>query len=88
MDDFKDAPQTISEIRSDRSQLGKDWAPRDVLVSLLRGIDSGELKTDSLVVFFKCSDDKIEFRQACSDPLSAMGLVYTGSLSMYRAFTA
>lgn len=89
MDSFKDMPQTISEIRSDKSLLGKDWTPRDLLVSLLRGIDSGELNMKSCVVFFRYeSDDEstfIGFRQACPSALDAMGLAYVGAMDMHAA---
>jgi len=50
MDDFKDAPFTIGELRADRSGSGTDWKPRDVLVRLLRDIDAGRLNPEALVV--------------------------------------
>lgn len=87
MDNFKDAPQTISELRSQKSELGKDWTPRDMLLSMLRSIDSGDLEIESCVVFLRYKDGHIGFRQACPDPLEAMGMAYSGSLVMNRAFT-
>jgi hypothetical protein len=49
-DNFADHPKSITEIRSDKSRRASDWTPRDVLVSLLRDIDSGERKVTSVVV--------------------------------------
>lgn len=39
--DFADHPQTVGEIRSDKTQNAKDWSIRDMLICLLRDIDSG-----------------------------------------------
>lgn len=39
--DFADHPQTVGEIRSDKTQAAKDWSIRDMLICLLRDIDSG-----------------------------------------------
>lgn len=86
MDDFREAPQTIGELRSDKSTLGKDWTPRDLLISLLRDIDSGAQEIESCVVFVRYKDGGIGFRQACSDPLLASGLAYSGAAVMCRAF--
>ncbi len=43
MDDFANAPKSITELRSDRSNLAKDLTARDVIVMLLRDIDSGKI---------------------------------------------
>jgi hypothetical protein len=48
--DFSDAPPTITELRSDRSQLPGDWTPRDALVAMLRRIDRGEEEPTNLIV--------------------------------------
>ena len=53
---FKDYPQTIGEIRSDKTDRASDWAPRDALIDLLRRIDNG---TDvrELVISFAILED-------------------------------
>ncbi len=40
-ENFADHPPTIGELRSDKSQDAKDWSIRDMLICLLRDIDSG-----------------------------------------------
>lgn len=47
---FADAPKSISELRSDRSEWARDWSPRDTLIKLLREIDSGEVRVDFIVI--------------------------------------
>lgn len=56
MDDFTKYPVTIGELKKDSS--AHSWTPRDCLVSVLRSIDSGELKPEVLVVAmtFGCLD--------------------------------
>ncbi len=47
---FADHPETIGERRADRAENAALWSPRDVLVSVLREIDRGEIAPDALVV--------------------------------------
>lgn len=49
-DNFAEHPRSIAEIKSDKSRSAADWTPRDVLISILRDIDSGELEPEALVV--------------------------------------
>jgi hypothetical protein len=46
MDDYSGYPRTINELKSDRTHAAKDWTPRDLLISALRDIDSGQLGID------------------------------------------
>lgn len=39
-ENFANHPPTIGELRSDKSQAAKDWSIRDMLICLLRDIDS------------------------------------------------
>lgn len=58
-DSFADAPVSINELRSDRSQNATDWAPRDVLVSMLREIDAGRLgNITNLLVALTVTDER------------------------------
>ena len=49
-EDFSQHPQTIGDIRSNKSQNAKDWSVRDALIRTLREIDSGELDADKIVM--------------------------------------
>lgn len=57
MTDFADYPKSISEIKSDKTQDGGDWTPRDALISMLRDIDSGELSPDFAILIFGKLDE-------------------------------
>lgn len=48
--DYSKHPPTINEIKSDKTDNGSDWTPRDVLISLLRDIDSGKVKLDAVFI--------------------------------------
>lgn len=56
MDDFSDAPTTIGELRAERSKKCEDWSPRDVLITLLRDIDSGTADVEMMVVVYRVHD--------------------------------
>jgi hypothetical protein len=43
-DDFKDAPESITEIRANKADKASLWTPRDALISALREIDQGNFK--------------------------------------------
>lgn len=51
--DFSEYPQSIADFKSERSGDGSDWSPRDVLVDVLRQIDKGEIKPDSLICIYR-----------------------------------
>jgi hypothetical protein len=50
---FADHPESIQELRSDRTQNAADWSPRDALIAMLRKIDRGEIDSDALVVVWR-----------------------------------
>lgn len=52
-DSFAEHPISIAEARSSKTDLARDWSPRDVLVALLREIDKGDLDIDAVVVFMR-----------------------------------
>ena len=56
VENFKDHPVSIGEIRSDKSDNAADWTPRDALISLLRRIDNGE-DVDQLIISFHVTED-------------------------------
>lgn len=51
--DFSKAPRSLTEARADRTESAADWTARDVLVRLLRQIDSGEFNPEELVVIMR-----------------------------------
>lgn len=77
---YADEPQSITELRSDKTQNAADWTPRDALISVLRGIDSGEIETDALVVCFRTKHAErghtsTHYRSAGPDPHVTYGLM-------------
>jgi hypothetical protein len=52
MTDFSDHPFSLAETKAERDLDGKAWTPRDVLLKLLRDIDSGKCNPDLLVVAY------------------------------------
>lgn len=58
---FEAVPVGIGEIRADKTRSAADWKPRDVLVDLLRRIDSDELPNmDALVACWRERTEKGE----------------------------
>lgn len=54
---FADAPQSITELRSDKSGSAKDWTPRDALVTTLREIDTGKFGPEHIVIMWAYKTD-------------------------------
>lgn len=51
-DDYSNYPKSISEIKGDKTGLSEDNLPRDVLIDILRAIDSKEINPIDLVVVY------------------------------------
>lgn len=51
-DNYADKPQTISELRGNKTGKATDWTPRDALLVALREIDSAAVKPEVMVVAF------------------------------------
>ena len=49
-EDFKDHPQTMGELRSDKTRNALDWKPRDALIWLLREIDGGKIDIHHVII--------------------------------------
>lgn len=77
MDNFANHPQSLSEIKSDKSWNPQDWTPRDALISALRDIDSGKINPDSLIIIYNNKDDleHARFFNATKGPLTLRGLI-------------
>lgn len=55
--DYSNHPQTIGEIKSDKTGSSSDWTPRDALISALRDIDSGTIKPEHCLIIFGKVDE-------------------------------
>lgn len=77
-DDFSNHPLSIGEIKSGRLCDGSKWTPRDVLVKMLRDIDSGAIYPDLLVVAYSevVNDARMgHFQQSTPDGMLSLGLM-------------
>jgi hypothetical protein len=77
-ENFKDFPTILGDVRSDISGMGADWSPRDLLLTMLKELDAGEISADTLVVGW-CYNDKNNVPQVCSrsaskDPMRAIAV--------------
>jgi hypothetical protein len=82
---FAEHPVSINEVKSERSGDSADWTPRDVLVKVLRMIDSGEISPDVLVVAY---GQHVEgkrtghFWQSTPDGMLSLGLMQSTIFKM------
>lgn len=77
-DEFKDAPLTMGELRSEKTQDGSNWKPRDLLIKMLRDIDNG-LEVNTVVCFYTKiveGQERIGFYQASPDIFKAFAVVH------------
>jgi hypothetical protein len=80
-DNFAGYPKTIGEIRSDRSNSGADWKPRDALIDVLREIDEGRISPEAIVICMREPDKEraneahTKYRVASPDPHVTFGLL-------------
>jgi hypothetical protein len=78
---FANHPKSIGEIKAERDEDSRTWAPRDALISLLREIDSGLTKPTDLVICYIERDPedggatKSRYLNATSDLPTALGLL-------------
>lgn len=73
---FADAPLTIGELRAERTEDSADWTPREMLISLLRDIDSGRRNVTDAVVTFSMNNGKdFSFFNATHDKAVAVFLL-------------
>lgn len=90
VENFAEHPNTIGELRSDRSGLGADWSVRDMLVNLLRDIDSGKIKPEAAVLIFTRAADgdpnatTTHFRNASPSTIHALGMLAHGQMLLVQ----
>ena len=81
LENFADHPPTVGEMRSEKNQSMRDWQPRDVLISILRDIDSGKLPIDMIVVSWRApakdapGEFDTNYSVAGADPNAAIGML-------------
>lgn len=51
VENFADAPTSIAAHKACKADKASLWAPRDVLIDMLKAIDSGEVDPDAIVIF-------------------------------------
>lgn len=72
---YADHPETIGELRADRNDGGpSDWSPRDVLIQMLRDIDSGRAKPTDLAIVWRGNGEHGS-KRAGKDTIVAIGLL-------------
>lgn len=81
---FKDEPKTIGEIRSERNDDCKLWVPRDLLITLLREIDSGQSDITNMVVFYETSDERGRYIRAGDKPDRHLNMIELSKWCMIR----
>jgi hypothetical protein len=86
-DSYANYPRSVNELRSHRSGNAADWSPREMLISLLRDMDSGRIKPESMVVAFRERLDtgyRTDFHAACPDATVMTGLLETAKFLVWR----
>jgi hypothetical protein len=77
-DDFSNHPKTIGELQRERDQSCDAGKPRDILIEMLRDIDSGKANPTAMVICYREDIDGEQwtrFLSACPDALIAQGLL-------------
>lgn len=80
---FANHPLSLGERRAEKTGRAKDWAPRDVLIAMLREIDSGAVDVDALIVSYRCREAEGEsttrFMASSPDGSVTLGLLARAS---------
>jgi len=86
-EDFSNHPRSITEIRAEINNSAGMWTPRDVLIAVLRDLDSGAIKPDVLIVGYAGPPEEepgaevdgacwsTNYHHASPDPLLTAGLL-------------
>lgn len=87
---YAEHPPSIAELRSDRSGAASDWTPRDLLIALLRDIDSGVVDFDGMVVVYRKRSEnpgrwhRAGYRIATPDIYTTLGMLSSASAAIAR----
>lgn len=70
VENFADHPKSITEVRAERSESARDWTPRDVLIDILRDIDSKKINPEAVVVSMRSrsEDGSVHTHYRASSP--------------------
>jgi hypothetical protein len=83
---FSDFPKSLTEIAADKSEDCRKWTPRDLLISLLRQIDSKEIAPTAMIVCYEQMDEDGEGQEFVSlsgvSRTHAIGMLTTASAVM------
>jgi len=83
IENFANYPRSVADIRSDASNRASDWAPRDVLIEMLRKIDGG-LKIEALSVAYSWDEGESHFSSyLAAAPTVALG-VGVASMALHK----
>ena len=81
-EDFTNYPQSLAEVKAQNEKDATAWTPRDVLLGMLRDLDSGAIEAKELVVSYrgrKAEDppkhESVYYRVACKKTHSAVGIL-------------
>lgn len=86
-DTFSHHPVSVTEARAFRENDCTKLSPRDLLIGVLRGIDSGEFSPTALVVCWTYEDDGHTYtrlRQASPDPLITTGMLTKCAMDLWH----
>ena len=84
-DDFSNYPESLNEVRANADESAEEWTPRDVLVSILRDIDSG-MAVDKLIVVYTRPEEEHEpvyYRVSAKALSSCLGMLETAKLLVF-----
>lgn len=76
--DYADYPKSIAEHKAVDKRDASEWSPRDALIHLLRAIDEGDVKIESMVITFSEVDEDTKHILnvlCCKDKIEALGML-------------
>jgi hypothetical protein len=86
-DSFSDYPQSVNELRAERSGNAADWSPREALLQMLRDIDAGTVVPDALIISFRVKVGRgysTSFSAACPDSGVMLALLEQTKFRVWR----
>lgn len=86
VDNFADAPPSITEIRSDKSMKAKDWTPRDCLIATLRELDQGKIKPEQVIIVIaeRTDDDLVKDQVRLAGPYTTFAIIGLLQQQIYK----
>lgn len=82
---FAAYPKSIGELRSDKDDSAAKWAPRDLLIHVLRQIDEGKIAPDAMVIAWRkgvtdSGEADASYLNASPDIFTSIGLFEYGKM--------